>query len=132
MVSTPVGALLRGEGVTKKPDTLRKASGWAFGRWIHGTLPSRFRSSLVPGLEDPEDFRHNVTVAYYTVDTLPDGDEFRVTEPQEPLTRGRLALLRLDGALGLTGATKISPRPSAIFGEGAKRPSMRICELRAP
>lgn len=88
--------------MTENPDTLREVSGWAFGLRIHGTLGSRFRSSLVPGLEDPEDSRHNLTVAYHTVDTLPDGDEFWVTEPQEPLTRGRLALLRLDGALALS------------------------------
>ncbi len=106
--------------MTKNLDTVEEISGWAFGLRIHGTLPSRFRSSLVPGPEDPVNSRHDVTVTYHTIDTLPEGDEFWVAEPQEPITRGRFALLRLDGDLALsvkaegTGIFRLGPDQIAI------------------
>ncbi len=43
-----------------------------------------------------------MTVAYQIVCELPDGDEFWVAEPQEPVTRGRFALLRLDRGVALS------------------------------
>ena len=88
--------------MTDEREALEEVFGWAFGLRIRGTLPSLFFDFLIPGRGNSNDLRHDMTVAYQIVDTLPEGDEFWVAEPQDPVTHGRFALLRLDRGFALS------------------------------
>ena len=77
--------------MTDEHEALEEVSGWAFGLRTRGALPSRFFDFMFPGLGDSNDLRHDMTVAYQIVDTLPEGADFWVAEPQNQVTRGRFS-----------------------------------------